>query len=83
MTTLSPKTLSQAGSATDGRQAKLARAITLARASLAAETFLPALWPALGFAGLYLGIALFGLFAFIPWTLQALLLAATITAVGL
>jgi uncharacterized protein (TIGR02302 family) len=50
---------------------------------LAAEQFLPGLWPALGFAGAYLALALFGLFAFIPWTLQALLLAATITATGL
>jgi uncharacterized protein (TIGR02302 family) len=55
----------------------------LARTSLGLENFLPGLWPALGFAGLYLSLALFGLFAFIPWTLQALLLAATITAFGL
>ena len=45
--------------------------------------FLPALWPALGFAGLYLGLALLGFYAFIPWSVQALLLAATVTAIGL
>jgi uncharacterized protein (TIGR02302 family) len=82
MTTLSPRTLSPSGSATD-RGAQLARLIALARASLAAERVLPALWPALGFAGLYIAVALFGLFAFVPWPLQALLLAASITAIGL
>lgn len=82
MTTLSPRTVSPIGSATD-REARLARLIAMARASLAAEQVLPALWPALGFAGLYIGAALFGLYSFIPWTLQALLLAATITAIGL
>ena len=44
---------------------------------------LPALWPALGFAALYFALALSGLFALVPWALQALLLAATITATGL
>jgi uncharacterized protein (TIGR02302 family) len=57
--------------------------ILLARAAMTAERVLPALWPALGFAGIYLFLALTGLFAFIPWTLQALLLAVTITAIGL
>jgi uncharacterized protein (TIGR02302 family) len=55
----------------------------LARASLAAERFLPALWPALGFAGLYIGLGLLGLYPLIPWGVQALLLAAAITATGL
>ena len=82
MTTLSPRTLSPTGSATD-RETKLARLIAQARASLATERTLPALWPALGFAGVYLSLSLFGLFAFVPWVLQALLLAATITAIGL
>ena len=35
-----------------------------------------------GFIGFYLALALTGLFAFIPWPVQALLLAATITAIG-
>jgi hypothetical protein len=87
MTTLLPRTLSPAGSATEnrtsGRRAQLARLIARARANLAAERILPALWPALGFAGVYLSLSLFGLFAFVPWVLQALLLAATITAIGL
>jgi uncharacterized protein (TIGR02302 family) len=82
MTTLSPRTASPTGSATDP-QTGLTRKIAWSRAALAAERIFPALWPALGFAGLYLGAALLGLYAFIPWTLQALLLAATITAVGL
>ena len=50
---------------------------------LAIERLLPALWPAAGFVGFYLFLALFGLFAFVPWPVQALLLAATITATGL
>ena len=77
MTNSLPRTLSQAGSATE----RLERAILLARASLAAERTLPGLWPALGFAGLYLSLSLFGLFAFIPWSVQSLLLAASIAAV--
>ncbi|HWY60396.1 MAG TPA: DUF4175 family protein [Rhizomicrobium sp.] len=82
MTHLSPETLSRSGSATDPER-RLSRAIAWARASLATENFLPALWPALGFAGAYVSLALFGLFAFIPWPAQSLLLAATVTATGL
>jgi len=55
----------------------------LARAAVAVERLLPALWPALGFAGLYLAAALFGLFQYIPWEAQSLLLAAAVTAVAL
>jgi uncharacterized protein (TIGR02302 family) len=47
---------------------------------LAVETVLPRLWPAAGFAAFYLALALTGIFAFVPWPAQALLLAATITA---
>jgi uncharacterized protein (TIGR02302 family) len=50
---------------------------------LAVERILPLLWPAFGFIGFYLSLALTGIFAFIPWPLQALLLAATITAAAL
>ena len=82
MTTLSPRTVSPAGSATDA-EARFARLIGMARFSLVEEHVLPGLWPALGFAGVYISAALFGLLVFIPWTLPALLLAATITAIGL
>jgi uncharacterized protein (TIGR02302 family) len=82
MTTLSPATISPAGLPAE-RLARLSRLILLARASLALERFLPGLWPALGFAALYLSAALLGLFAFVPWILQALILAVTITAIGL
>src|SRR5271170_5370391 len=82
MTTLSPRTISPAGSPAD-RLALLSRLILLARVSLALERFLPGLWPALGFAALYLSAALLGLFAFVPWILQAMILAATVTAIGL
>lgn len=50
---------------------------------LLVERVLPRLWPAFGFAGFYLALALTGLFQIIPWPVQALLLAATITAIGL
>jgi uncharacterized protein (TIGR02302 family) len=50
---------------------------------LAIERLLPRLWPAAGFTGFYLALALTGIFAFIPWPLQALGLAATITASAL
>ena len=61
----------------------LDRHIALARAALGVERLLPALWPALGFAGLYFAAALFGLFKYIPWEAQSLLLSATVTAVAL
>ena len=81
MTTSSPRTLSPAGSATDP-VARLERSLGLARASLSVERFLPALWPAMGFVGLYLSLGLLGLYGVIPWPVQALLLATTITAIG-
>ena len=61
----------------------LDRRIALGRAALALERILPRLWPAFGFGGFYLALALTGLFQIIPWPVQALLLAATITAMGL
>jgi uncharacterized protein (TIGR02302 family) len=61
----------------------LGRRIALARAAIGIERLLPALWPAFGFAGFYAAAALFGLFKYIPWEAQSLLLAATVTAVAL
>jgi uncharacterized protein (TIGR02302 family) len=61
----------------------LDRRIALARTSLGLERLLPALWPAIGFAGHYLAAALFGLFRYIPWEVQSLLLAASVTATAL
>src|ERR1700761_4727378 len=83
MPTSSPRTASQTGFPADPLGAKIAQRIALARAVLAIEKFLPRLWPAVGFAGFYLALALTGIFAFIPWPLQALALAAAITASGL
>ncbi len=79
MPTSSPRTASQTGWWTDPPATKIA----LARAILAIEHVLPRLWPALGCIGFYLALALAGLFAFVPWPLQALLLAATVTASAL
>jgi uncharacterized protein (TIGR02302 family) len=61
----------------------LQRRIGAARLVLAVEKVLPRLWPAAGFAGFYLSLALTGLFDFTPWPVQALFLAATITASAL
>jgi len=72
----SPRTVSQTGWPAD----PLGRRVRLARTVLAVERVLPRLWPALGFIGFYLALALTGVFAFVAWPLQALALAATITA---
>ncbi len=72
----SPRTASPTGWPAD----PLDRRLRFARAVIAIERLLPRLWPAAGFIIFYLALALTGIFAFIPWPLQALLLAATITA---
>ena len=79
MTSLSRRTTFPPGWAGE----PLERRIALSRALLAVERILPRLWPAVGFGGFYLALALTGLFQIIPWPVQALLLAATITAIGL
>src|SRR5882757_8386926 len=75
----SPRTISQTGWATD----PFGRRIAWTRSVLAVERVLPRLWPAVGFFGFYLALALTGLFAYLPWPVQSLLLAATITASAL
>src|SRR4029079_7627932 len=75
----SPRTISQTGWKADPFGGRLA----CTRVVLAAERVLPRLWPAVGFFGFYLALALTGVFAFIPWPVQSLLLAATITASAL
>src|ERR1051326_2674951 len=79
MPTSSPRTISQTGWPADS----LDRRVAWTRAMLAVERVLPRLWPAVGFFCFYLALALAGLFAFVPWPLQSLLLAATITASAL
>jgi hypothetical protein len=80
----SPRTASQTGFPADPfRSGPWAGRIALARAVLAIEKLLPLLWPAFGFIGFYLSLVLTGVFAFVPRPLQALLLAATITAAAL
>jgi uncharacterized protein (TIGR02302 family) len=80
----SPRTASQTGFPADPlRSGPWAGRIALARTILAIEKLLPLLWPAFGFIGFYLSLVLTGVFAFVPWPLQALLLAATITAAAL
>jgi len=79
MPILSPRTASPTG----WPASPLDRRVSIARAVLAIERVLPRLWPAFGFFGFYLALALTGIFAFVAWPLQALLLAATITASAL
>ncbi len=86
MSSSSPKTISPTGWPADARlrgNARLSGRIRSARFVLAVERVVPALWPAIGVIGLYFALALFGLFAILPWLLHALLLAASITATGL
>jgi uncharacterized protein (TIGR02302 family) len=87
MPILSPRTASQTGWRTNSParlwRGPLQRRVALARAVLAIERLLPLLWPAFGFIGFYLALGLTGIFAFIAWPLQALLLAATIIASAL
>src|SRR6266481_2272872 len=68
---------------TGSRAERTERYVALSRAALAWERAWPALWPASGIAGLFAAAALFDAFAPLPWTLHALILAGTITAVGL
>src|SRR5690606_22330961 len=79
MPILSPKTAFPTGWLAD----PLGRRVLLARVIVGIERVLPRLWPAALFFGGYLALALTGIFAFTPWPLQALLLAATITASAL
>jgi len=79
----SPRTISQTGWQADPPVDPLRRRVAWTRAILAVERVLPRLWPAFGFFGFYLALALTGLFAFMPWPVQSLLLAATITASAL
>ncbi|HEX4302713.1 MAG TPA: DUF4175 family protein [Rhizomicrobium sp.] len=68
---------------TGSRAEKTGRYVALSRAALAWERVWPALWPASGIAGVFAAAALADVFAPLPWVLHALILAGTITAVGL
>jgi uncharacterized protein (TIGR02302 family) len=59
------------------------RAVRLSRAALLWERAWPALWPASGIAGLFATAALFDLFAPLPWSVHALILAGVLTGIGL
>ncbi|HXS07473.1 MAG TPA: DUF4175 family protein [Rhizomicrobium sp.] len=86
MSSSSQKTISPAGWPADARargSARLRRRLGWARIVIFIERLAPALWPAIGIMGLYFALALFGLFTVTPWLVQSLILAATITAVGL
>jgi uncharacterized protein (TIGR02302 family) len=77
MTRLSQPTEFQPGS-----NSRTERLVAIARGAVGWERIWPALWPATGIAGLFLAAALFSLFAPLSWPTHALVLAATITAIG-
>ena len=68
---------------TGSRAEETARFVALSRAAIMWERVWPALWPASGITGLFAAASLFDLFAALPWTLHALILSSTITAIGL
>ena len=78
MTRLSQPTEFQTGSKTS----RVERYVSIARALIGWERIWPALWPASGLAGLFLAAALFDLFAPLPWIVHALILAASVTGIG-
>jgi uncharacterized protein (TIGR02302 family) len=68
---------------TGSRTEEAARYVAVSRAALLWERVWPSLWPASGIAGLFAAAALFDLFAPLPWALHALILATTLTGLGL
>src|SRR5262245_36176456 len=68
---------------TGSRTEETARYVVLSRTALFWERLWLSLWPASGIAGLFVAAAWFDVFSPLPWTLHALLLAATLTAIGL
>ena len=79
MTRYSDPNAFQTGSKTE----PVGRRVAWSRAALAWERVWPALWPASGIAGLLAALALFDLFAPLPWPVHALVLSAAITFIGL
>src|SRR5215472_14383921 len=65
------------------KTSRVERYVALARAFVGWERIWPALWPASGLVGLFVAAALFDLFAPLPWTLHALILAACVSGTGL
>src|SRR5258707_1029234 len=68
---------------TGSKAEPVGRLVAWSRAALAWERVWPGLWPASGIAGLLAGLALFDLFAPLPWPVHALVLSAAITGIGL
>jgi uncharacterized protein (TIGR02302 family) len=59
------------------------RYVALARLAILWERIWPALWPASGIAGLFLALALFGVFDFVPPSLLGLIQALALACIGL
>lgn len=79
MTTTSDATYSPPGNANNG----VARHVAFARGVLAWERVWPALWPASGFVGAYLALALFGVLDKVPASLHGLVQSFVLACVGL
>jgi uncharacterized protein (TIGR02302 family) len=77
MTRLSQPTEFQPGS-----NSRTERLIALARGAVGWERIWPALWPASAIVGLFLAASLFNLFVPLSWPLHALVLAVSISAIG-
>jgi uncharacterized protein (TIGR02302 family) len=67
---------------TGSRADTTARAVRLSRAALLWERAWPSLWPASGIVGLFAAAALLDLFAPLPWSVHALILAGVLTGIG-
>jgi len=61
---------------------RIERFVLASRAALFWERAWPALWPSSGIAGLFVAAALFGVFAALPWEIDALIFSATLAALG-
>jgi len=62
---------------------RVERFVLGSRAALLWERAWPALWPASAVAGLFMAAALFGVFGFLPWEIDALIFAGALAAFGM
>jgi uncharacterized protein (TIGR02302 family) len=83
MTRYSDPSEFQTGSQADQKAEHIERLILASRGALLWERVWPGLWPSSAIAGLFAAAALFDLLSPLPWALHALILAGTITGIGL
>ncbi len=61
---------------------RIERFVALSRAALLWERVWPALWPASAIVGAFAAAALFGVFAILPWEIDALIFSGALAATG-